>query len=149
LSRYYLSAYLEFREDNGGLYVIIQILPYELLAELLTVQEFDANVRTLRAREFTGLNWTNAALKYLHPDLGGVAHLCQYLHISNQRIAWIAREVVDYARYVGPANECIEYFVRVARECLRRSNFNAFFQIVAALGIGKLSAAVTNSYKSD
>jgi hypothetical protein len=99
-------------------------------------------MRTLRAREFTSLNWTNTALKGIHPDLGGASHLSRYLHNSSQRIAWLAREVVDYARYVGPANECIEYFVRVARECLRRNNFNTFFQVVAALGGRDINGSV-------
>ena len=114
--------------------VVLQIVPHDVLAELLTIIEYESHLRSLRPREFIALAWTKHASKLVHPDLGGAANLNRVLGNTNHCIAWMAREVVDYARRVGPAAECIEYFVRVARECLRRNNFNTFFQIVAALG---------------
>ncbi len=112
----------------------MQVLPYDILAQYLTIIDYEDHVLSVRPREFVSLLWTDRSLRSVHPDVGGAKNLSRAIGSINKRIAWVAREVIDYARRVGPAADCIEYFIRVARETLRLNNFCAFFQIVAALG---------------
>lgn len=124
---------------NSYVYIVmvricIQTVRHDKLAEMLTIIESEDFLLSLRAREFIGLRWTKKVTKTLHPDLGGAATLSRYIHSSNQRIAWIAHEIIDHGAVVGPTHECIEYFLKVAKCCLKLNNFNCVFQIVAALG---------------
>lgn len=117
---------------------VIKEMGFDELAEYLTIIEFEDCVQSIRPREFVNLAWTKKDLKSLHPDLGGSCNLCRVIHCNNRRIAWIAREIVDYASYIGSTAEAIEYFLRTARSALERNNFNTVFQIVSALELSSI-----------
>jgi hypothetical protein len=118
-------------EENS----VIHSFSFEKLVELLTVIEQEDGLMTIHAREFVGLSWTRKKLKSVHPELGGGAHLCRVIHLTNQRVAWVAREIIDYGTHIGSTAECIEYFIRLGREFLKQNNFNSLFQIVTALNL--------------
>lgn len=124
--------YMQY-QDNCHV-VSAQTLRYDKLAYMLTIIEYEDSMLSIRPREFVKQTWTKKPLKTVHPDLGGASILCRYIHHTNQRIAWIAREIINHGKNIGPTHQCIEYFLRVARTCLRINNFNTIFQIVAALG---------------
>lgn len=105
---------------------------------MLTILELEDGLLTLRPREFVGMRWTQQALKPIHPDLGGCSHLNRLILATNQRIAWIADEIIHRGTIQGSIAECIEYFLRVARRALKMNNFNTLFQIVSALSKLKL-----------
>lgn len=108
------------------------------LAEMLTIIEFEDQLRSLRAREFIDQRWTKREHKTCHPDLGGAAHLCRALYCNQQRVVWVVHEILNYGTWVGPMSEAIEFFLRVARSLLERHNFATFFQVVRALGEWRL-----------
>lgn len=119
--------------------------------KMLTILEIEDGLLTLRPREFTNAAWTKAHLKTVHPDLGGAKHLYRYIASTNQKISWIAQEIIDYGTCYGPTADCIEYFIQVGHKCVKVHNMNTVFQIVAALGlpaIKHLKAAWNNVSKS-
>mmetsp|Transcript_21518 Transcript_21518/g.31259 ORF Transcript_21518/g.31259 Transcript_21518/m.31259 type:complete len:673 (+) Transcript_21518:37-2055(+) len=108
---------------------------YRELADMLTVVELEDGILTLRPRELVCMRWTQAALKPVHPDLGGCAHLNRLIQSTNQRIAWIADEIIHRGTLEGSISACIEYFLRAARHALKLNNFNTVFQIMSALNL--------------
>lgn len=100
---------------------------------MLTILELEDGILTIRPRELVGMRWTQQGLKSIHPDLGGSSHLTRLILATNQRIAWIADEIIHRGTIQGSIAECIEYFLRVARRALKMNNFNTVFQIVSAL----------------
>jgi hypothetical protein len=100
---------------------------------MLTILELEDGILTIRPRELVGMRWTQQPLKAIHPDLGGCSHLTRLILSTNQRIAWIADEIIHRGTIQGSIAECIEYFLRVARRALRMNNFNTVFQIISAL----------------
>jgi len=208
-------------------------MSYKKLAMLLTIIEYEDALCCIRPREFIGQGWTKKELKAVHPDLGGASILSKFIFNTNQRIAWVAREILNYglkssglsgnaavaaaavaavsssqstplqqqppaqlfgtktpgsaaarsaaagtplsppppprtpppaptpAAFESPGlssspkkmdhdhatNDCIEYFLLVARACLKLNNFNTVFQIMSALAlpaIKNLKAAWSN-----
>ena len=115
---------------------------------MLTILELEDGILTIRPRELVGMKWTQSGLKSVHPDLGGSSHLTRLILATNQRIAWIADEIIHRGAIQGSIAECIEYFLRVARRALRMNNFNTVFQIVSALSELSLfsSSWESNSY---
>ncbi len=103
------------------------------MCNLLTAIEIEGSILTIRPREFVSMKWMDASLKNIHPDLGGAGHLKRVIVGDNQRIAWIAEEVIRYGTSVGSIADCIVYFLRVAQSALKINNFNTAFQIVTAL----------------
>ncbi len=103
------------------------------MTAMLTAIEVKGSLLTIRPRELIVTKWMQSSLKNIHPDLGGAAHLKRALTGDNQRIAWIAEEVIRYGTAVGSIAECIVYFLNVSRAALRINNFNTAFQIASAL----------------
>jgi hypothetical protein len=123
----------ESNEDQLPLRDITMKIPYPDITDMLTILELEDGLLTLRPREFVGMRWTQPTLKILHPDIGGSLHLSRYILSTNQRIAWIADEIIHRGTIQGSIASCIEYFLRVARRAFRMNNFNTVFQIISAL----------------
>jgi hypothetical protein len=68
---------------------------YEL-AVMLTILEYEDAVLSIRPREFINSTWCKRDLKTVHPDLGGAATLSRYVYNTDKRVAWIAREIINY-----------------------------------------------------
>jgi len=112
----------------------VKSVPYGKLCECLTVMEQEEGIMSVRPREFVDMLWTKGTSKRVHPDLGGAANLNRAILSTNQKIAWVARQVIEYASCYGSTSEAIEYFIRVGRSALQCNNFNTLFEITSALG---------------
>jgi hypothetical protein len=113
------------------------------LAMHLTLLELHCGLLAVRPREFTSLLWTQSALKHKHPDMGGGYHLHRYIQHTNQRIVWIAREVLIYGMEIDSLKRAICFFIHVAECAYKLNSFNTVFQVVEALklpAIKRLSA---------
>jgi hypothetical protein len=113
------------------------------LAVHFTLLELHCGLLSVRPREFTALSWTRANLKNIHPDYGGSSHLHRYIQHTNQRIMWVAREVLIYGMDIGSLKKSLGFFILVAESVFKFNNFNSVFQIVEALklpAIKRLSA---------
>lgn len=71
-------------------------MSYKKLAMMLTIIEYEDALCCIRPREFIGQVWTKKELKGVHPDLGGASILSKFIFNTNQRIAWVAREILNY-----------------------------------------------------
>lgn len=113
------------------------------LAMHLTFLELHCGVLTLRPREFTSRSWTQASLKQIHPDMGGSSHLHRYIHDTNQRILWLAKEVLLYGWEMNSLKQALHFLIQVAESSYQLNNFNTVSQVVEALklpAIKRLSA---------
>ena len=80
--------------------------------------------------------------------MGGAAHLHRYIHDTNQRILWLAREVLIYGWEVNSLQQALSFIIQVAESAYQLNNFNTVFQVVEALklpAIKRLSAWETLS----
>eukprot|EP01035_Chromulina_nebulosa_P019698 gene19698-25620_t len=107
---------------------------YSTLADMLTIIEYEYFLQSLRPREFINKGWTKSESRNKHPDIGGSMHLTNLNLWTNQMIAWIATEILDFTYQHGSAMTALEYFIRVARSTIKLNNFNTAFQIIMALG---------------
>lgn len=108
-------------------------MKFSELANYLTIIEYEYCLLSIRPRELVDKAWTKYDIKSIHPDLGGAANVSRSSFISNQVIGWVAREIIDYVRYIGSANEAIEYFLKVSKAVFKLNNFNTNFHIITAL----------------
>jgi hypothetical protein len=118
---------------------VVTLIPYDVLAELLTVLDYEECLVPVRPREFVNMAWTRKETKSLHPDQQGARNIIKWITTTNQRVCWIAQEILRYGSDIGPASEAITYFLRVCRSCSRRNNFSAIFQITTALALPAVS----------
>lgn len=118
---------------------VITLIPYDVLAELLTVLDYEECLVPVRPREFINMAWTRKDTKHLHPDQQGARNIIKWITTTNQRVSWVAQEILRYGSDIGPASDAITYFLRVCRSCSRRNNFSAIFQIATALTLPAVS----------